>query len=154
MTCVLKVYQSVVHTAQEDQVIGNPKRKNSDKTTSSVHEQEEKVMACHEKVESEDMGPPSITQAILRKSTDFLRRIIAPIGGVGGVTLSYVCPHCHCFPLEDYYIWRVSSGHCEKQCNWWCATCGGQYDWRASNRQCGSSRSKSISGTRCTARNV
>ena len=32
---------------------------------------------------------------ILRKSTDFLRRIIAPSGGEGGVTLSYVCPHCH-----------------------------------------------------------
>ena len=27
-----------------------------------------------------------------------------------GVTLPYVCPHCHRFPLEDY-IWWVSSGH-------------------------------------------
>ena len=35
------------------------------------------------------------------KNTDFLRRIIAPNDGVGGVTLSYVWPHCHCFPLEE-----------------------------------------------------
>ena len=32
------------------------------------------------------------------------------------------------------YIWLVSSGHGDgnkkkkKQCNWWCAACGGQYD--------------------------
>ena len=41
--------------------------------------------------------------------------------------------NCHCFPLEDY-IWWVSSEHGEKQCGWWCAACGGQYDWRAPNR--------------------
>ena len=40
----------------------------------------------------------SIAQDILRKSMDFS----APIDGVGGVTLSDVCPRCHCFPLEDY----------------------------------------------------
>ena len=57
----------------------------------------------------------------MRKSTDFLRRII-------GVTLSYVCSHC---------IWWVSTGHGDgnnrkkKHCNWWCAACGGQYEWIA-----------------------
>ena len=76
----------------------------------------------------------------LRKSTDFLRRIIAPVDGMGGFTLSHVCPHCNCFPLDDY-IWWVSTGHGDgnnrkkKHCNWWCAACGGQYEWRAhSNR--------------------
>ena len=55
------------------------------------------------------------------------------------MTLSHVCPHCKCFPLEDY-IWWVSSGHGDgnnrkkKQCCWWCAACGGQYDWRAPTR--------------------
>ena len=38
--------------------------------------------------------------------------------------MSFVCPHCRCFPLEDH-IWWVSSGHDgdnrKKQCNWWCA---------------------------------
>ena len=48
----------------------------------------------------------------LRESTDFLRRMTAPGDGVGGVTLSCVCPHCHCFPLGDH-IWWVSSGHGE-----------------------------------------
>ena len=67
------------------------------------------------------------------ESTDFLRRIIVPVAGQGGVTLWYVCPHCHRFPIEDY-TWWVSSGHVKKQCNWWCAACGGQYNWRHPNR--------------------
>ena len=58
---------------------------------------------------------------------------------MGGVTLSYVCPHCSCFLLDDY-IWWVSTGHGDgnnskkKHCNWWCAACGGQCEWRAPNR--------------------
>ena len=92
----------------------------------------------HDKVASEDVGRLSIAQDILR-NTDFLRRIIAPVDGMTGVTLSYVCPHCKCFPLEDY-IWWVSPGHDDannrnkRQCSWWCAACGGKYDWRAPNR--------------------
>ena len=36
-------------------------------------------------------------------------------------------------------MWWVSSGHGDvnkkmKQCNWWCAACGGQYDCRNRNR--------------------
>ena len=71
--------------------------------------------------------------------TDFLRGIIAPVDGMGGVTLSCLCQHSHCYPLEEY-IWWVSSGHGDgnnrekKQCSWWCAACGSQYDWRAPNR--------------------
>ena len=37
----------------------------------------------------------------------------------GRRALSSVCPHCNCFPLDDYM---------------WCAACGGQHDWRAPNR--------------------
>ena len=44
---------------------------------------------------------------------DFLRRIVVPVEAQGGVTLSYVCPHCHRFPLEDH-IWCVSSGEEEE----------------------------------------
>ena len=61
------------------------------------------------------------------------------VGGMGGVTLSCVCPHCNSFPLEDS-IWWVSNGHGDgnnskkKQCSWWCAVCGGKYEWRAPNR--------------------
>ena len=50
----------------------------------------------------------SIVQEIMLWSTDYLRRIIAPVGGQGGVTMSYLCPHCNSFPLEDY-VWWVSS---------------------------------------------
>ena len=45
--------------------------------------------------------------------------------GRRGVTLSYVCPHCHRCPLEDC-IWRNSTQHGKKQSNWWCAACGGK----------------------------
>ena len=57
---------------------------------------------------------------------------------MGGVTLSRVCPHCNNFPLD--YIWWVSTGHGDgnnrkkRNCSWWCAACGGQYEWRAPNR--------------------
>ena len=38
----------------------------------------------------------------LHAATDFLRRLIAPVSGRGGVTLSYICPHCNSFPVEDF----------------------------------------------------
>ena len=45
--------------------------------------------------------------------------------------MSYVLPHCLRFPLKDY-IW--SSAHAKKQCNYLCAACGGQYNWKVPNR--------------------
>ena len=54
-----------------------------------------------------------------------------------GVFLSCVCPYG--FPLDDY-IWWVSTGHGDgssrkkKHCNWWCAACGGQFEWSAPHR--------------------
>ena len=47
----------------------------------------------------------SIVQEILRTRTDLLRRIIVPVEERRGITLPYVCPHCHQFPLEDYIWW-------------------------------------------------
>ena len=44
----------------------------------------------------------SIVQEIMIISTDYLRRIIAPVGEQGGVTMSYLCPHCDSFP--DGYL--------------------------------------------------
>ena len=40
-------------------------------------------------------------------------------GGQGGVTMSFLCPHCNSFPLEDY-TWWVSG---RKLTNWWCVIC-------------------------------
>ena len=74
---------------------------------------------------TKDDGRHSIAQQVLQKSMDFLRRIIVPIEGQGGVSLSNVYLRCHRFLLEDH-IWWVSTGHGKKQCNRWCAACGGQ----------------------------
>ena len=65
-------------------------------------------------------------------STDYLRRVIAPTGVQGRVTMSYLCPHCHSFPMEDY-VWWVSG---EKKAfklvarDLWRKN----YDWKQSNR--------------------
>ena len=72
----------------------------------------------------------SVVQEIMFKSTDYLRRIIATVGGQGGVTMSYLCPNCNSFPLEDC-VWWVSG---VKTTRWWCAICGEKYDWRQPNR--------------------
>ena len=99
----------------------------------------ERLQEAYDKVALEDIVRLSIAHDILRKGTDLLRRIIAPGDGMEGVTLSYVCPHCTCFPLDDN-IWWVSTeqgdgnNRKKKHCNWWCAACGGQYECRAPNR--------------------
>ena len=45
--------------------------------------------------------------------------------------MSYLCPHCNSFPLEDY-IWWVSGRI--KHTTWWCAICGEKHDWKQPNR--------------------
>ena len=72
----------------------------------------------------------SIVQQIMLRSTEYLRRIIEPVGGQRGVTMSYLCPYCNSFPLEDY-IWWVSG---RTHTNWWCANCGEKHDWKQPNR--------------------
>ena len=71
----------------------------------------------------------SVVQEIMFKSTDYLRRIIAPVGGQGGVPMSYLCPNCNSFPLEDYVWWFVGRN---------IQTGGPQfvekYDWKQPNR--------------------
>ena len=75
----------------------------------------------------------STVQEVMLRRTDYLRRIIAPAGGQGGVTLSYLCPHCNSFPLEDYVWWtqleRSTTGAQSVEKNmsgerptgyWWC----------------------------------
>ena len=59
------------------------------------------VRECYNEVEQEDDGRQSMVQKVMQRTDDFLRRIIAPVGGQGGVTLSCVCLHCHRYPLED-----------------------------------------------------
>ena len=106
---------------------------------------------CHDEVEAEDDGRSSVAQDVLRKSTDFSRRITAPNGGAGGATLSYVCPHCHCFPLEDH-IWWVSAGHWKKPCSWWCAACAGQYDCKARTESWTTAAAETMTEQSCCTR--
>ena len=73
----------------------------------------------------------SVVQEIMLKSTCYLRGIIAPVGGPGEVTMSFLSPHCNSFPLEDY-VWWVSAG--KKRTSWWCAICGEEHDWKQPNR--------------------
>ena len=85
-----------------------------------------------ELVAKDETEKMSIVQEIMLRSTDYLRRVIAPVGGQGGVTMSYLCPNCNSFPLEDC-VWFVSGG---KTTMWWCAI-GEKYDWRQPNRLLG-----------------
>ena len=52
----------------------------------------ERIREASKKVAWDEIGRLGIVQEIRRKSTDFLRRVIAPVGGMGGVTLSEICP--------------------------------------------------------------
>ena len=63
------------------------------------------LQECCSEVEQEDDERKSIVQQILQKSTDFLRRIMVPVGGQRGVTGSYVCPYCHWYPLDENIWW-------------------------------------------------
>ena len=44
--------------------------------------------------------------------------------------MSYLCPHCNSFLLEDY-VWWVSAG--KKYTSWWCAICGEKHNWKQPN---------------------
>ena len=88
------------------------------------------IIEAFEQVALDEARKLSIVQEITIRSTDNLRRITAPAGGHGGITMSYLCSHCNSFPLEDY-IWWVSV---RKHTNWWCAICGENYDWEQPNR--------------------
>ena len=76
----------------------------------------ERIEEAFELVAQDEARRVSIEQEIMLRSTDYLRRIIAPVGGQG-VTMSYLCPQSNSFPLEDS-MWWVSGG------KWWCAICG------------------------------
>ena len=67
----------------------------------------DRIKEAFDLVAKDEAEKMSIVQEIMFKSTDCLRRIIALVGGQGGVAMSYLCPNCNSFPLEDY-VWWVS----------------------------------------------
>ena len=65
----------------------------------------DRIKEAFEKVAQDEAEKVSIVQEIMLRNKDHLRRIIAPVGGQGEVTMSYLCPHCNSFPWEDYVWW-------------------------------------------------
>ena len=80
----------------------------------------DRTKEAFEQVAQDEAGKLSIVQEIMFRSTDYLRRIIAPGGGQGGVTLSYFASE-----LQQSFLGRLHlvSGR-EGRNNWWCAICG------------------------------
>ena len=72
------------------------------------------------RMEQEDEGRQSICAGYSAEQHGLLEADHRASRRTGGVPLSYVCPHCHRYPLKDY-IWWVASGHGKKQRKWWCA---------------------------------
>ena len=68
----------------------------------------DRIKEAFEKVAKDEARKLSTVQEIMIRSTDYLQRIIAPAGGQGGVTMSYLCQHRNSFPMEDY-VWWVSA---------------------------------------------
>ena len=64
----------------------------------------DRLKEAFEKVAQDEAEKVSIVQEIMLRSTDYLRHIIAPVGGQGGVTMSYFCPHCNSF------LWKTTFG--------------------------------------------
>ena len=69
----------------------------------------DRIKEAPEKVAKDEARKLSTVQKIMMVSTDYLRRIIAQAEKQGAVTMSYVCPHCNSFPMEDN-VWWVSGG--------------------------------------------
>ena len=55
----------------------------------------DRIKEAFEQAAQDDARKMSIVQEIMIRSTDYLRRIIAPEGGQGGVPMSHLCPHCN-----------------------------------------------------------
>ena len=88
----------------------------------------------------DDRGRLGIAQETLRRrARTSLRRIIAPVDGMGRVTLSYICPHCNSFPLDDCIWWYPRDTETAATERRYIATGGvrlvqDQHEWRAPNR--------------------
>ena len=69
----------------------------------------DRIKEAFDLIAKDEVENVSIVEEIMLKSTDYLRRIIAPVGGQGKVTMSYLYPNCNSFPLENF-VWWVSAG--------------------------------------------
>ena len=58
----------------------------------------DRIKEAFDLVAKDEVEKISIVQEIMLRSTDYLRRIIAPVGGQRCVTMSYLCPNCNSSP--------------------------------------------------------
>ena len=70
----------------------------------------DRIKEAFELVAQNETEKMSIVQEIMLRSTDCLRRVMAPVAGQGGVTMCYLCPNCNSFPLEDHGCWSRKLG--------------------------------------------
>ena len=87
----------------------------------------DRIKEAFEKVAKNEARKLSTVQEIMIRSTDHLRRIIAP-------AVSKEALRCHtCARTATVSRWKTTFGGSQgkKQTNWWCAMCG---DWRAPYR--------------------
>ena len=61
----------------------------------------DRIKEAFEKVAKDEARTLSTVQEIITRSTDCLRAS----RGQGGVTMSYLSPHCNSFPMEDHVLW-------------------------------------------------
>ena len=90
----------------------------------------DRIKEVFEQAAQDEAEKVSIVQEIMLGSRDYLRCIIAPVGGQGGVTMSYLCAHCNSFFLESTF----GGSLVEKHTYWWCAICREKYEWKQPNR--------------------
>ena len=78
------------------------------------------IQESFEKVAKDEARKLSTVQEVMLRSTDYVRRIIAPPAGQGGVTMSWLCPHCNRFPEEEAICEKKKMiGGRQTGC-WWC----------------------------------
>ena len=70
----------------------------------------DRIKEAFEKVAKDQAGKLRTVKEIMIISADYLRRIIAPAGDPGSVTMSYLCPHCNSSTMEDYVWWVSGTG--------------------------------------------
>ena len=69
----------------------------------------DRIKEAFEQVAQDEAEKVRIVQEIMIRSTDCLRCIIAPVGGQGGVAMSYLCPHCNSFHFGRLHLLERST---------------------------------------------
>ena len=64
----------------------------------------DRIKEAFEQVAQDEARKLSTVQEMMIRSTDYLRRTIAPVRRQGGVTMSHLRPHCNSFPFGRLHL--------------------------------------------------